>query len=445
MRSLLARLSLGLGLSLIVLFALQWWVVNTAARSLAESYVVSRLEHDAESFLANIDFPADGVMKFDANHYNPIYYVPFSGHYFLLQSAEQLQRSRSLWDQEFPAYVVTDEPQYLAGPESQRLLVIVREYYKQGNALRIVVAEDMTPLQHQLDQFEQYYALISLVVMILVILLQAGIAKRSLRPLGFVIDDMKRLEVGEVAELREDVPDEVQPLVKEFNHLLQLMRQRLERSRSALGNLAHALKTPLTVMMQLEETDVLKQQPQLQGQLKDQTIQIRQIIDRQLKRARLAGVSTPGLSFDAAKELEGLAQVLRQIYADRGLQIELDISADKFFAGDREDMMELFGNLLDNACKWANQCVLLTVYDKPGLVVSVEDDGPGCAPELRQQLDQRGQRLDESTAGHGLGLAIVRDIVEHYQGSLVFTESDALGGFRVDVVLPVNRLLNQSG
>jgi len=272
--------------------------------------------------------------------------------------------------------------------------------------------------------------------MVLVILLQAGKTKRGLRPLGLVIHDMKRLEAGEVASLREDVPNEVLPLVKEFNHLLQLMRQRLERSRSALGNLAHALKTPLTVMVQLEGSEVLKQQPQLQGQFKDQTAQIRQIIDRQLKRARLAGVSTPGLNFEPAKELDGLAQILRQIYADRGLLIELDIPINKSFAGDREDRMELFGNLLDNACKWAGQRVLLTVYDKPGLVVSVEDDGPGCAPELRQQLDQRGQRLDEGTVGHGLGLAIVRDIVEHYQGSLVFAQSDQFGGFRVDVTLP---------
>ncbi len=436
MRSLLARLSLGLGLSLIVLFVLQWWVVNSAAKSLTESYVVSRLEHDAASILSIINFSAEGKIEFDANRYDPIYRMPFSGHYYLLQSGEQLQRSRSLWDQEFPAYVMTGEPQYLPGPESQQLLVVVREFTKQGNILRVVVAENMNPLQQQLTEFEQRYALISLLVMLLVILLQAGIAKRGLRPLGLVIHDMKRLEAGEVAELREDVPNEVLPLVKEFNRLLQLMRQRLERSRSALGNLAHALKTPLTVMVQLEGSEGLQQQPQLQRQFRDQTTQIRQIIERQLKRARLAGVSTPGLNFETAKELDGLAQILRQIYAERGLLIELDIPANKSFVGDREDMMELFGNLLDNACKWAGQRVLLTVYDKPGLVVSVEDDGPGCAPELRQQLDQRGQRLDESTVGHGLGLAIVRDIVEHYQGSLVFGQSDQLGGFRVDVILP---------
>lgn len=436
MRSLLARLSLGLGLSLILLFVLQWWVVNSAARSLTESYVVSRLGHDAESILAIIDFSKQGKIEFDANRYDPIYRMPFSGHYYLLQSGEQLQRSRSLWDQDFPSYAMTDEPQYLVGPESQQLLVITRQYSKQGHSLTVVVAENMNPLQQQLNEFEQRYALLSLVVMLLVILFQAGIAKRSLRPLGLVIDDMKRLEAGEVSALREDVPDEVQPLVKEFNSLLQLMRQRLQRSRSALGNLAHALKTPLTVMMQLQESEILKQQTQLQAQFKDQTGQIRQIIDRQLKRARLAGVSTPGLNFELAEEFESLERVLRQIYADRGLQIELNVPANSSFAGDREDMLELFGNLLDNACKWAGQKVLLTVYDAPGLVVSVEDDGPGCAPELRQQLDQRGQRLDESTVGHGLGLAIVRDIVNHYQGSLVFGQSDQLGGFRVDVNLP---------
>jgi signal transduction histidine kinase len=214
------------------------------------------------------------------------------------------------------------------------------------------------------------------------------------------------------------------------------MQDRLERSRSALGNLAHALKTPLTVLVQLEDSETVRQQPQLRQQLTEQTGTIRQIIDRQLKRARLAGVSTPGLMFEPGREFEGLVTILKQIYGERGLEIELDIPPDKSFAGDREDMLELFGNLLDNACKWASSRVLVTVSDAPGLEVSVEDDGPGCPPELREQLSQRGRRLDESTAGHGLGLAIVRDIVEYYQGTMEFGQSDKLGGFRVDVALP---------
>lgn len=298
------------------------------------------------------------------------------------------------------------------------------------------MAEDMSPLLLHLNEFKQRYAVLSLIVMLLVILFQAAIAKRSLRPLGLVIDDMKRLEIGEATELREDVPNEIRPLVKEFNNLSQIMRERLERSRTALGNLAHALKTPLSVLVRLKDKEVLKQQPQLHQQIYDQTNQIRQIIDRQLKRARLAGASAPGLCFEPEKEFQGLVEILNQIYQERGLNIQLDIPQDKLFSGDREDMLELFGNLLENACKWARQHVLLTVYDAPGLVVSVEDDGPGCPPEVREQLDQRGRRIDESTVGHGLGLAIVRDVVEYYQGSLVFGQSEKLGGFRVDVVLP---------
>lgn len=436
MRSLLARLGLGLGLSLLALFVLQWSLGSAALRSVTEEYVVSRLEHDAENLLASISFDARGDINFDAQRGDAIYHIPFSGHYYVIQHGQQRLRSRSLWDESFPEFLSTRTPQYLQGPQAQQLLVIVRDFTKQGQALRIVLGEDMTPLLQQLEQFRQRYAVIGVVVMALLLLLLAFIAKRSLRPLDWVIDDVRRLERGEISRLREAVPTEVHPLVREFNRLLQVMQDRLERSRASVGNLAHALKTPLTVLVRLADIEELQQQPQLRRQLRQQTDTMRQIIERQLKRARLAGVSTPGLSFEPAREFQALAPILQQIYADGELEIELRIPPDKIFAGDREDMLELFGNLLDNACKWARSRVRVTVAEGPGLAVTVEDDGPGCPPEQRQQLDQRGRRLDETTAGHGLGLAIVRDIVEHYQGSLEFGQSEALGGFRVDVRLP---------
>ncbi|MCA9017229.1 MAG: hypothetical protein KDA77_17990, partial [Planctomycetaceae bacterium] len=381
MKSLLSRLSLGLSLSLILLFGLQWWVVNAAVREVAENYVVTRLVHDSESILTAISF-ATGQMDVDQSSVDVIYQKPFSGHYYLVRSPDQSQqRSRSLWDKDFPAFQDTTQAQYLPGPDRQTLLVIVRDYRKAGHNLRIAVAEDMTPLLKQLEEFGERYALLSLLVLGIVLALQAIIAKISLRPLQLVIEDMRQLELGEVTALREEVPAEIHPLVREFNRISQLMRERLERSRAALGNLAHALKTPLTVMVRLEDSQAVQQQPELQRQLKEQTDMMRQIIDRQLKRARLAGVSMPGLNFEAEKEFRSLVEILEQIYAERELSIELMIPSEKSFAGDREDMLELFGNLLDNACKWARHTVRLTVRDIAGLVVIVEDDGPGCPTE----------------------------------------------------------------
>jgi signal transduction histidine kinase len=436
-KSLLSRLSLGLGLSLVLLFAAQWWIVDVVVKSLTENQIVTRLEHDTESILAAAEFSEQGKLQIEDEHINLIYQRPFSGHYYSLKvDQEKTLFSRSLWDKQFPVYREVSEPQHLVGPDNQTLLAIMRDYFKEGHKLHIVVAEDISPLLQQLDHFEKRYAVLSMLMLLFVLALQAVIARVSLRPLKLVIKDMKQLEMGEIARLREEVPEEVRPLVREFNQLLQLMRERLDRSRAALGNLAHALKTPLTVLTRLEDSDELQQYDQVRRQLRDQTGEMRQMIERQLKRARLAGASTPGLHFEAVKELEGLAQILRQIYGERGIDIDLNLPDAKVYPGDREDMLELFGNLLDNACKWAANRVRVTVTESPGLSITIEDDGPGCPRELRQELAQRGRRLDESTAGHGLGLAIVRDIVENYQGELSFGESEALGGFRVDVTLP---------
>lgn len=287
MRSLLGRLGAGLGVGLVILVTLQWWVVNTALRSLTEAYVVSRLEHDADSLLAGLAFGPGGELVADPRSNDAIYHIPFSGHYYLIESAAGQLRSRSLWDQPFPPVADAREPQYLPGPQGQRLLVIARDFSKQGRALRIAVAEDMTPSLAQLERFAWQYALVSLALMVVVMTLLSWVARRSLRPLAWVVDDVGRLERGEISRLRETVPAEVHPLVTEFNRLLEVMQQRLERSRTALGNLAHALKTPLTVLVRLEEDAALQQHAELRQRLRQQTGDMRAIIERQLKRARL--------------------------------------------------------------------------------------------------------------------------------------------------------------
>ena len=314
--------------------------------------------------------------------------------------------------------------------------MLSQRFHKQRREIVITVAEDMTPLEDDLHEFQLHYTLTTLVVLFVVVILQSLLLKRGLHPLEQVRDDVVRLEQGEVLRLREEVPREVRPLVVEFNRLLELMQQRLNRSRTALGNLAHALKTPLTVLVRLADSEAMQSQPELQAQLREQSGKIRQLLDYQLKRARLAGASAPGWQFRLHEELTPLVETLQRIYADKHLTIEMKLPQGKLFAADREDLLELFGNLLDNACKWAVQRVALTVVESEGLEFTLEDDGPGAPAELRDQLTQRGVRLDESTLGHGLGLAIVKDIVDQYGGEIRFDQSQALGGFFVQVTLP---------
>jgi len=437
MKSLLGRLGLGITPGLLLLFLFQWWVVNGAMRHMTEEYVLSHLQHDSDNLLGALRLSEiTGELELNPERINGVFQMPFSGHYYVVSVDGQNLGSRSLWDRELELPEQKNEPLYGPGPQGQRLLILSQRFQKQGHAIVITVAEDITPLEDDLHEFQMRYTIITLVVLFVVVILQAWLLKHGLTPLEDVRNDVVRLEQGDVLRLRENVPSEVQPLVVEFNRLLELMQQRLNRSRTALGNLAHALKTPLTVLSRLADNEAMKSQPELQAQLREQSSKIRQLLDYQLKRARLAGAAAPGWQFRLSEELNPLVDTLQRIYADKQLRIEMKLPQEKLFAADREDMLELFGNLLDNACKWATQRVLLTLSESEGLEFTIEDDGPGAPAGVRDQLTQRGVRIDESTLGHGLGLAIVKDIVDQYGGTIRFDQSQTLGGFLVQVILP---------
>lgn len=437
MRSLLGRLGLGTTLGLLLLFVFQWWVVNDAMRHMTEEYVLSHLQHDSDNLLGALrPNETTGEQELNPGRVNGVFQMPFSGHYYMISVDGQKLSSRSLWDHDLALPGHSGEPDYVSGPQGQHLLILSQRFHKQGREIIITVAEDMSPLEDDLQEFQLRYTIITLVVLVIVVVLQAWLLKHGLAPLEQVRHDVARLEQGDVLRLRENVPTEVQPLVVEFNRLLELMQQRLNRSRTALGNLAHALKTPLTVLSRLADSEALQSQPGAQAQLREQSGKIRQLLDYQLKRARLAGAAAPGWQFRLSEELTPLADTLERIYADKQVTIEMNLPEQQLFAADREDMLELFGNLLDNACKWASSLVLLTVHEGEGLVFTIEDDGPGAPVELRDQLTQRGVRLDESTFGHGLGLAIVKEIVDQYGGEIRFDQSERLGGFLVQVTMP---------
>jgi signal transduction histidine kinase len=256
-----------------------------------------------------------------------------------------------------------------------------------------------------------------------------------LRPLETAREQIAQLQQGQRSQLDDQVPVELEPLVAQINHLLAHTEDSLKRSRNALGNLGHALKTPLAVLLSLASSAQLDAHPHLRKTLKEQLEQVQQRLNRELNRARLAGDALPGALFDCAGELPGLLATLTMIHGEH-LTLSYRAEAGLQLPWDREDLLELLGNLLDNACKWADAEVRLSVLETvEGFELSVEDDGPGIPEDRREQVFSRGTRLDEQTDGHGLGLGIVRDIVEAWGGALALQESE-WGGLNVLIKLP---------
>ena len=432
-------MSVGLAASLLLLLSLQWWMASRAIEKLTTDQLLSRLAHDAETLLAGTRFDASGVLAIEPARINAIYQRPFSGHYYIVIAGAQREQSRSLWDS-----VLAVEPLgpgqmrelHLPGPQRQPLLLRVAGYSRQQHDLTIAVAEDLSALEAGLHRFQLIYGALSAAVLVALLLVQRLIVDRGLSPIEAVRENLARLGRGETARIDAAAPIEIEPMIAELNRLLGTMDKRSRRSREALGNLAHALKTRLAILNQTAESPTLTAHPELRAAISESTEAMRRIVERELKRARLAGSAMPGQRVDLKREIEALARTVGQLHADKAARIDWEIAPGAQFGGDREDLLELLGNLLDNACKWCRQRVSLTVCRADGLSFVVEDDGPGCASETLADLTTRGFRADESKPGSGLGLAIVRDIVDSYEGSLNFGRSAALGGLCVEVWLP---------
>ncbi|MGD8234687.1 MAG: sensor histidine kinase [Chromatiales bacterium] len=417
------------GLVLLAMLALALTGI-VAVRDLAKDYVTTRLEHDAEALVAMLE-PRE---KRFLHAVPPIYNQPYSGHYFIIRFDDgSLLRSRSLWDTVF-SVEQTDPGEnsidMVDGPQEQQLLMRTATYRKQQQAFTLAIAEDIGTFRTMMQWLLWLAIGVVIITLLLFLLIQKHLLRRGFRRLDLVREDVRSIARGEKESLRTDVPTEITPLVTDFNQLLTGWRGYLARSRHAAGNLAHALKTPLSLILQ-------------QGRKHDdqylvkQAERMRDLIDRELNRARIAGSALAGRRFRPATDIAELADVIRQLHRDRQLDLQLVIDAEDQLPLDQQDMLELVGNLLENAAKWARHRIRLTLGTGDGMRLVIEDDGPGINRDSRSLILTRGTRLDESEEGHGIGLSIVQEIIELYGGSIDLGESDELGGLRVTVELPL--------
>jgi signal transduction histidine kinase len=250
------------------------------------------------------------------------------------------------------------------------------------------------------------------------------------RRLGAVHDGHQRQVEGRY-------PDEVQPLVTDLNALLAHQDSRVREALTKAGNLAHGLKTPLAVLAQEAERAAADGHTELAATLRQQVDRMQRQIEYHLAHARAAASgATPGARCSVAASAEGLARTLERLHVGRALSIAVEVPPDHAVRGQREDLDEMLGNLLDNACKYARSRVRLTSANGDDrIVIHVEDDGPGVPPEMREVVLQRGVRVDEAAPGSGFGLAIVRELAELYGGSIALGSS-TLGGLAARLTLP---------
>lgn len=259
----------------------------------------------------------------------------------------------------------------------------------------------------------------------------------GLSPFAGLRKGLAALRDGTERRLEGEYPLELQPLVNDLNALLDHREEQVRRAMAKAGDLAHGLKTPLAVLWQEADAVAAVGHDDLAATIRQQVERMRRQVDYHLAHARAAASgAAPGTRCLVKDSADGLARTLRRLHADRGVAIQVAIAPDLAVRAEREDLDEMLGNLLDNACKWAKSQVTLEATESGSeVVMTVDDDGAGIAPSMRETVLQRGVRADETAPGSGFGLAIVRELAEVYGGSITLGSAPA-GGLRARLVLP---------
>lgn len=432
-------------------------ILSAIFRNSVERSFDGRLNVLLHSLLATTEVNEDGEIIRSRGLSETRFDLAYSGWYWQIWpvAPRPALRSRSLFDQSLdlsPAEKTIRNEVGLKifdtiGPENQPLRVVERRVTLPDYDVPVsfAVAGERSEMNVEIQSFNTWLfaAMAAMGAGLLVALLIQ--VRFGLRPLDRVRRSLAQIRTGRATKLEGDFPLEIEPLAEELNGLLEGNREVLERARTHVGNLAHALKTPLSVL-----TNEARSHKDPFGEtVSRMAMQMREQIDRHLARARMAAAANVlGAHTPVEPVIGRIARTLERIHAERGISIEVSCPSDAGFRGEAQDLEEVAGNLLDNACKWAEQHVRLTVTaegierkNRPFLLIAIEDDGPGLPESDRKTVLQRGTRLDETKPGSGLGLSIVTEIANLYGGELKLATS-AMGGLRAELYLPATAPLS---
>jgi signal transduction histidine kinase len=452
--SLALRLFLSATAWTVIILLVTGVVLSSLYRQAVERAFDRRLGVYLRTLVADIASPEEAGEKFPQSLGEPLFELPLSGWYWQVTRVDpgktEVRSSRSLWDgglphlrdQGIPGSADGSRAGYVGGPEDQRLRLVERnvDLGDEGHYL-VAIAGDAAEISDETRSFDQAL-IITFSILTAVLLLTTTFQVRfGLAPLKRITDGLAAIRSGSAERLTGKFPEEIAPLARETNALIETNREIVERARTHVGNLAHALKTPLSVMV--NEATAHGTEPFGQKILEQADI-MRDQVARHLERARLAaGLTVVGSVTQAAPVVTALARTMEKIHRDKNLTIDVHADESAQFQGERPDLEEMVGNLVDNACKWATSRVAIEVVrERPAAAserqvvrVIVDDDGRGLSPSEREQVAKRGRRLDETKPGSGLGLSIVLELAGLYGGGLTLGTAP-LGGLRAELVLP---------
>ncbi len=451
--SLATRLFLSATAWVVVILIITGFVLSSVYRDATERAFDRRLNLYLRTLIAEVATPDEPPDRQFQSLGEPLFELPLSGWYWQITRTDtekaETRASRSLWDKKLPKLEESAELTaagvrlgYVDGPEGQDLRMVERPVDLGADGKFLVsVAGDATEIFDETRSFDYYLGGTFAALGIVLLLTTIFQVRFGLAPLKRISDSIADIRSGRAERLEGQFPVEIAPLARETNALIDANREIVERARTHVGNLAHAIKTPLSVIV--NEASAHGADPFARKVLEQADV-MRDQVAHHLERARIAARPTVvGTVTEVAPAIEALRRTMEKIHRDRGIVIEVEADPQAKFRGERQDLEEMAGNLVDNACKWAASRVFIEVTVErpvepgagPILRIIVDDDGRGLSAAERAQVARRGQRLDELKPGSGLGLSIVVDLAALYGGSLALGNAP-IGGLRAELVLP---------
>jgi signal transduction histidine kinase len=451
--SLATRLFLSATAWLVVILVITGIVLSSVYRDATERAFDRRLNLYLRTLIAEVATPDEPADRQFQSLGEPLFELPLSGWYWQITRTDtekaETRASRSLWDKKLPKLDESSDLTaagvrlgYVDGPEGQNLRMVERPVDLGADGKFLVsVAGDASEIFDETRSFDYYLGGTFAALGIVLLLTTIFQVRFGLAPLKRISDSIADIRSGRAERLEGEFPVEIAPLARETNALIDANREIVERARTHVGNLAHAIKTPLSVIV--NEASAHAADP-FATKVLEQADVMRDQVAHHLERARIAArLTIIGTVTEVAPAIEALRRTMEKIHRDRGVVIELEADPEARFRGERQDLEEMAGNLVDNACKWAASRVFIEVRLERAveagagavLRVIVDDDGRGLSEVERAQVARRGQRLDESKPGSGLGLSIVVDLAGLYGGSLALGDAPT-GGLRAELVLP---------